>query len=220
MDQKINQLYEAGKVNEAIHALIGKIDQAPKQTDNYLQLATYLLDQGSAEQAQELLTKAQGLVDDPQDLTYDLAVCDYALGNFDQALARLAQIPDDDLTMYQKALVYLKLGQSSKALAYALSIKQTDDRVRELIGDIWLALGDLQAAKASYLQIPAAQRTSKLNFLLGLTCFSSDREKAESFFAKSKAQDAKYYQKAKDQYESLLKLLSQQKGQDRQGEPK
>ena len=144
-------------------------------------------------------------------MTYDLAVCDYALGDFDQALARLAQIPDDDMTMYQKALVYLKLGQSQKALAYALSIKESDDRVKELIGDIWLALGDLAAARVSYLEIAEGQRTSKLNFLLGLTYFSQDRDKAEGFLAKSKEQDPKYYQKAKDQYESLLKLLSQGK---------
>ena len=136
---------------------------------------------------------------------------DYALGDFDQALARLAQIPDDDMTMYQKALVYLKLGQSQKALAYALSIKESDDQVKELIGDIWLALGELEAARASYLEIAEGQRTSKLNFLLGLTYFSQDRDKAEEFLARSKEQDPKYYQKAKDQYESLLKLLSQGK---------
>ena len=211
MDQKINQLYEEGKVDQAIHALIEKIDHNPRKTANYLQLATYLLDQGSAEQARELLTKARGIAEDPQALVYDLAVCDYALGDFDQALARLAQIPDDDMTMYQKALVYLKLGQSQKALAYALSIKESDDRVKELIGDIWLALGELEAARASYLEIAEGQRTSKLNFLLGLTYFSQDREQAKEFLAKSKEQDPKYYQKAKDQYESLLKLLSQGK---------
>ena len=157
------------------------------------------------------MTKARGIAEDPQALTYDLAVCDYALGDFDQALARLAQIPDDDMTMYQKALVYLKLGQSQKALAYALSIKESDDQVKELIGDIWLALGELEAARASYLEIAEGQRTSKLNFLLGLTYFSQDRDKAKEFLAKSKEQDPKYYQKAKDQYESLLKLLSQGK---------
>ncbi|MBT8845356.1 tetratricopeptide repeat protein [Lactobacillus delbrueckii subsp. bulgaricus] len=181
MDQKINQLYEEGKVDQAIHALIEKIDHNPRETANYLQLATYLLDQGSAEQARELLTKARGIAEDPQALVYDLAVCDYALGDFDQALA------------------------------YALSIKESDDRVKELIGDIWLALGELEAARASYLEIAEGQRSSKLNFLLGLTYFSQDREQAEEFFAKSKKQDPKYYQKAKDQYESLLKLLSQGK---------
>ena len=66
MDQKINQLYEEGKVDQAIHALIEKIDHNPRETANYLQLATYLLDQGSAEQARELLTKARGIAEDPQ----------------------------------------------------------------------------------------------------------------------------------------------------------
>ena len=47
MDKQIAELYADGKVNEAIHALIGKIDADPRETDNYLQLASYLLEQGS-----------------------------------------------------------------------------------------------------------------------------------------------------------------------------
>lgn len=47
MDQKIAQLYDEGKVEQAIHLLIKKIDQHPQQVANYLQLSTYLIEQGS-----------------------------------------------------------------------------------------------------------------------------------------------------------------------------
>ena len=127
MDQNIAQLYDEGKVEQAIHLLIKKIDQHPQQVANYLQLSTYLIEQGSLDQAQKLLEQAQHLVKEPQELNYNLAVCYYMQGDFDKALALLDQIPNDDLTLYQKALTYLKLGQGQKALAYALDKKSCFD---------------------------------------------------------------------------------------------
>ena len=75
MDKKIANLYDAGKVDDAIHLLIKKINNHPKNIENYLQLSTYLIEQNSADQALELLEKARGLVDQPEALTYNIAVC-------------------------------------------------------------------------------------------------------------------------------------------------
>lgn len=211
MDSKIDELYNSKKVDEAIHALIEKIDKDPHNTDNYLQLSTYLIDQGAGDQAMQLLEKAKGLVKDSNALDYNLAVAYYTQGEFDKALNLLNNIPNDDLTLYQKALVYLKLGQNEKALAFALSIKNVDDRVKELLGDIWLAWGDLKSAKQSYDSIPEDNRTAKIYFLLGVSTYSENRDLAEKYFAKSKSLDEKYYNNAKDQYGSLMKLISQNK---------
>ena len=52
MDKKIAQLYDNGKVDQAIHLLVQKIDQKPQNIENYLQLSTYLIEQGSVDQAQ------------------------------------------------------------------------------------------------------------------------------------------------------------------------
>ena len=79
MDQKINQLYEEGKVDQAIHALIEKIDHNPRETANYLQLATYLLDQGSAEQARELLTKGSQKIPRPWSMTWRFVTTPWAI---------------------------------------------------------------------------------------------------------------------------------------------
>ena len=65
MDKKIANLYDAGKVDDAIHLLIEKINDHPQNIENYLQLSTYLIEQNSADQALELLEKARGLVDQP-----------------------------------------------------------------------------------------------------------------------------------------------------------
>lgn len=208
MDQKIAQLYDEGKVEQAIHLLIKKIDQHPQQVANYLQLSTYLIEQGSLDQAQKLLEQAQHLVKEPQELNYNLAVCYYMQGDFDKALALLDQIPNDDLTLYQKALTYLKLGQGQKALAYALTIKKIDERIQELLGDIWLSLGENQQAQQMYLAIPDNKKNAKVYFLLGVTTLEKDRDQAQKYFAQAKQMDAKYYQQAMNQYASIMKILN------------
>lgn len=208
MDQKIAQLYDEGKVEQAIHLLIKKIDQHPQQVANYLQLSTYLIEQGSLDQAQKLLEQAQHLVKEPQELNYNLAVCYYMQGDFNKALALLDQIPNDDLTLYQKALTYLKLGQGQKALAYALTIKKIDERIQELLGDIWLSLGENQQAQQMYLAIPDNKKNAKVYFLLGVTTLEKDRDQAQKYFAQAKQMDAKYYQQAMNQYASIMKMLN------------
>lgn len=208
MDKKIAQLYDNGKVDQAIHLLVQKIDQKPQNIENYLQLSTYLIEQGSVDQAQQLLEQAQHLVKKPQGLNYNLAVSYYMQGDFDKALALLDQISNDDLTLYQKALTYLKLGQSQKALAYALTIKKVDDKVQELLGDIWMSLGENAQAQQAYLMIPKDRRTAKIYFLLGVSTMEKDRTQAEAYFAKAKAMDEKYYKRAMDQYASIMKMLN------------
>lgn len=208
MDKKIVDLYNSGDVQKAIHLLVEKIDQNPQKVENYLQLSTYLIEQGSSDQAAKLLEEAKHLVKKPQELDYNLSVCYYMQGEFDKSLALLENIPNDDLSLYQKSLVYLKLGQSQKALAYAMTIKKIDDRTRELLGDIWLSLGDFDQALASFKEIPEVKRTSKVNFLIGICLLEKDRDEAEKFFALSKKQDKKYYEQAKNQYSAIMKMIN------------
>jgi len=195
-------------VQKKIHELITHIDEKPDNSENYLKLATYLIKQGSSDQATELLEKAKNLVTHPQDLDYDLAVCYYLQGEFKKALNILNQIPNDDLVLYQKALVFFKIGQKQKALAYALTIKQRDAKTWELIGDIWLSLGEINQAESSYKKIGKEQRTAKVNFMLGITSLTQNRLEAEKHFAKAKAQDPKVFAQEEQKYASALKLIT------------
>lgn len=215
MNKNILDLYQDGKIDQAIHLLIKEIDQHPKDPDNYLTLSTYLIEQGESAQAVELLEKARGVVDDPKVLDYNLAASYYANGDFEKAIALLDKIPNDDLTLYQKALVYLKIGQGQKALAYALTIKNNDDRVKELIGDIWLSLGNLDQAYDAFSSIAVENRSAKVNFLLGISIFEKDPQAANDFFEKSKKLDKKYFSAARRQYDSIMNLIKKkEKGDD------
>ncbi|KRM98160.1 hypothetical protein FD18_GL001123 [Lactobacillus taiwanensis DSM 21401] len=207
MDKKIANLYDAGEVDKAIHLLVERINRDPKDIENYLQLSTYLIEQNAADQALELLEKARGLVNHPEELTYNIAVCYYLQGEFQKSLALLNSIKDDEETMYQKALIFMKLGQYQKALAYALTLKNQDERTLELLGDIWLSLGDLKTANQTYSQILKDQRNSKVNFLLGLTLFDTNPNEAEKYFKLSKNQDPKYFAQAQKQYNAVAKLI-------------
>ena len=195
-------------VQKKIHELITQIDEKPDSSENYLKLATFLIKEGSSDQATELLKKAKNLVTHPQDLDYDLAVCYYLQGEFKKALNILNQIPNDDLVLYQKALVFFKIGQKQKALAYALTIKQRDAKTCELIGDIWLSLGEINQAESSYKKIRKEQRTAKVNFMLGITSLTQNRLEAEKHFAKAKAQDPKVFAQEEQKYASALKLIT------------
>lgn len=196
------------KIDHQVHDLVTKIDANPQDPENYLQLATILIEQSSFDQATKLLEEAKHLVKKPQDLDYDLAVCYYMQGEFNKALTLLKQIPNDDLVLYQKALVFLKLGQRQKALAHALTIKHVDDRVNELIGDIWLSLGELKEAKSSYEKIGLTKRSAKVNFMLGITILAENRSDAKRILAISKKQDPKFFKKAQEQYGALLKMIN------------
>ncbi|WP_290078399.1 tetratricopeptide repeat protein [Lactobacillus taiwanensis] len=207
MDKKIANLYDAGEVDKAIHLLVERINRDPKDIENYLQLSTYLIEQNAADRALELLEKARGLVNHPEELTYNIAVCYYLQGEFQKSLALLNSIKDDEETMYQKALIFMKLGQYQKALAYALTLKNQDERTLELLGDIWLSLGDLKTANKTYSQILKDQRNSKINFLLGLTLFDTNPNEAEKYFKLSKNQDPKYFAQAQKQYNAVAKLI-------------
>ncbi len=211
MNQKIDTLYSDGKVERAIHLLVKAIDDQPRDTENYLQLATYLVAQNSPEQARELLEKGQRLVDHPEALSYDLAVTEYLCGKMTQALNLLNQIPNDDATMYQKALVYLKIAQPEKALAFSLSIKHQDEKVLELQADCWLSLGEMVKAKSLLAKIPPFKRTTKVWFLLGIIALPESKAVADTDFEKSFQKNHIQYEQLKLQYQSLLKIVQKNK---------
>ncbi|MBD5430071.1 tetratricopeptide repeat protein [Lactobacillus sp.] len=214
MDKKIASLYDAGEIDRAIHLLVKKIDQYPKQVENYLQLSTYLIEQNSIDQALELLQKAQGIVDNPEELIYNIAVCYYMQGEYQKSLALLDRLSNDDETLYQKALVFIKLGQYQKALAYAMTIKNLDTKSLELLGDIWLSLGDLKEANKTFKRINSENRNAKVNFLLGLTVLEQDRDLAQKYFNLSKQKDAVYFTNAQKQYDALIQMIRGKDGKN------
>jgi tetratricopeptide (TPR) repeat protein len=206
-NNKISEKKDDKIIKQQIHNLISDIDVHPQKVENYLKLATILLEEGSYDQATQLLEQAKNIVKTPHDLNYDLAVCYYMQGNFNQAMKLLDSIPNDDLVLYQKSLVLMKMGQLQKALAYALTITKIDNRVLELLGDLWLGLGEYDQAEKSYTTISQDQRSAKVNFMLGITILTKNRDLAEKYFTISQKQDIKYFTQAKKKYDVLLKVI-------------
>lgn len=208
MNKKIRKVLPSNKQEAYIHSLICKIYAAPSDVNNYLELSTYLIENNSPEQALELLQKAKACTnDDTSSLDYNIAICFYMLGDYQAAGKILDSMPNDDATLYQKALVAIKSGQYAKALAYAITIKKPSMRTYELIGDCWLSQGKLVEARLEYKKIEASIRSAKINFLLGVTYFPEDRAEAEKYFERSKKQDAKYFYSAKKQYNSIVNMI-------------
>lgn len=202
------------KINAIIEKLIKRIDENPNQTSNYLELSDILLEQGSFDQANQLLKKAAALVNQPKELSYNLVLSEYFLGNFSAALKILEKMPNTDANLYQKSLVYFKLGQPEKALAFVLSIKKNDEHTFELLGDLWLSLGDLKSAKNSFLQIPKTKRTAKTWFLLSVTTISQDQVEANKYLKKAKELDNEYVKSALVQYNTYLNNIQKGKIDD------
>lgn len=172
MNKKIRKVLPSNKQEAYIHSLICKIDAAPSDVNNYLELSTYLIENNSPEQALELLQKAKACTnDDTSSLDYNIAICFYMLGDYQAAGKILDSMPNNDATLYQKALVAIKSGQYAKALAYAITIKKPSMRTYELIGDCWLSQGKLVEARLEYKKIEASIRSAKINFYWVLPTF-------------------------------------------------
>lgn len=190
-----------------IKKLVAAIDATPTDATNYLELSALLLEQKAYSEAIELLEKAHAVVEKPQELDFNLAVAYYYAENYDKALAILASLPVDDAVLYQEGLIYFKLGEVKKALAHVLTMTSGTNASRELLADIWLALGDSAEAAKLLLQIEEARRNSKVWFMLGVAQSANEKELAEHSFSQSKKLNPEYFTAAMQQYESLLALV-------------
>ena len=75
-------------------------------------------------------------------------------------------------------------------------------------------MGDLKSANQTYSKILKDQRNAKVNFLLGLTLFDTNPDKAEKYFKVSKKQNPKYFAQAQKQYNAVAKLIRGKNGRN------
>lgn len=190
--------------DKKITELIKKIDQNFEDVDAYLELSTILIEKQDPNDAIELLLKAKTLVKNSEALDFNLAIAYYYVGDFKHAEDILSKLPNTDENNFEKARVYFKLGKYAKSLAFILTVKSHDDRYFELLGDIWLALGDNEQAYAAFNQIKTP--TAKSMFLAGVSVISSDFNHAQEMFAQAKKMDQKVYQQLKTQFDDLIKV--------------
>lgn len=210
MNQQAQDLFEQGKTDEAVHLLVNQIDHNPKDIQGYLQLSLFLVKGNELEKAIELLLKAANIVEKPKDLYFNLATAYYLKGELEKALSLLNQLPDTADNLYQKALVYFNVQQYPKALAYAMTSDQknpSDSQTKELLGDIWLSMGDLKQASYYFNEAVKINPTAKSYVFLGICLYSENYEQAQVYFEKANEVNAKVAKQVLNQYESLLSAV-------------
>lgn len=121
MKAKIKALWQAGKQQEAVKALVQEIKQQPDQIDNYLELAAFLNTLKDFEQAQQLLQQIQQRFPNNQDIQYSLATTYYAAGRYDLAEPLFLKITDQRLSNdrdYMLGVLYHQKQDDKRALSF------------------------------------------------------------------------------------------------------
>lgn len=109
---------------------------------------------------------------DPE-LSYYLGVCDYSLGQYQEAIAYLekaAETKADDEVYYYLGLSHYAQGQRPEAIAYmqkVLEINPQDAEAYSIIGSSKYLLGDIQEAKDAFFKAKELFR-EKGDYLKGL----------------------------------------------------
>lgn len=217
MKAKIKALWQAGKQQEAVKALVQEIKQQPDQIDNYLELAAFLNTLKDFEQAQQLLQQIQQRFPNNQDIQYSLATTYYAAGRYDLAEPLFLKITDQRLSNdrdYMLGVLYHQKQDDKRALAFALTAQQAAPKrvdANQLVGDIWLSLGQFKAAAQAYQQVLAQQpNVAAAHFNVGLALLGAG-EKPTAYFEKADALDHDYFQQQQQRLADIERYLQAQK---------
>ncbi|KRK46319.1 tetratricopeptide repeat protein [Dellaglioa algida] len=216
MNKREEQEVESSKI---IHELVEKVEQHPDNQDVYYQLGSYLTEVKDYVHAEELYKKAISHFDE-KNIKADLLV--YGLGNvfyeaelYVEAIQTFQKVTNPEM----KENAFLMLAQSymeqesyQQALAFAITAQEINPEnidTNELIGDIFLALGQFEnAAKYYDLVLESDQNHAKANFQRGLVNMVLGLE-FDTYFTRSRLTNKKYFDAQKkrlSEIESFIKL--------------
>lgn len=200
MNKRAEQEAESSKI---IHGLVKKVEQHPDNQDVYYQLGSYLTKVKDYVHAEELYKKAISHFDE-KDIKADLLV--YGLGNvfyeaelYVEAIQAFQKVTNPEM----KENAFLMLAQSymaqesyQQALAFAITAQEINSKnidTNELIGDIFLALGQFENAAQYYdLVLESDQNHAKANFQRGLVNMVLGLE-FDTYFTRSRSANQKYF---------------------------
>ncbi len=140
-------------------------------TDLRLALARALFRRGQADEAERALESAWRAAYDTVTLANQCAEVMFELGHAERARELLeARLAKSEAVMAYRLLaqVYLTLGQQDKADQLSEQLQQTHSTqitAQSIIGDVALARGDLEAARAAYAEILKRSSTSTSGLL-------------------------------------------------------
>ncbi|KRM87991.1 tetratricopeptide repeat protein [Lacticaseibacillus thailandensis] len=199
-DDAITQ-FNHGHQEEGIQAAVHDIDAHPHDPQRYSVLATMLITVRAYDQATTLITRALGLFPDNPELRYSWGLLAYAQQDLQDALARLLPLTDvhADVPMslrgdaaYMVALCYNDLGQSARALAFAMTAHDVNPRAHDaviLMANILLALGEFNSAVDTLAPLINAH-DPQIDFAYGMALSAAGRDGSKYLDAARKADPA------------------------------
>lgn len=214
MNKQAEQLFKKGDKEAAIKLIVADLNKDPKQLPEILQLSTYLVQAGDLEQAEELLARSLEMFKDNRDLLYNLGNIYYLADKFDKANEIFQQLINDDYAFEAYFMMAKTLDQQGKrqlAIMYALTATEKaphDLGANELLADLLLANGNFEESLGFYKKANEIQPQAKFYFNMAL-CAMNLKEDYQTYLAKSKKIDEKYYLKNEKKLAELQEFIKQ-----------
>ncbi|GKQ42832.1 hypothetical protein RD055328_07550 [Companilactobacillus sp. RD055328] len=209
--------YESGDKEAAVITLTKALNDDFKQLEIILQLSTYLSYGGEFEQAEELLKRSLNIFPDEDTIKYNLGNIYFNQSKIDQALPIFTELLKTEMrnpASFMLAQCYQQLGDNNHALVYAITAAENeheDEGYAQLVGDIFLAMGNVKDAKKYYLISTDIRKNERNTFNLGVCLFTLDDPKAQSVFKESKAINQKYYEDNIQRLTDIQKIINENK---------
>ncbi|WP_461224178.1 tetratricopeptide repeat protein [Lacticaseibacillus suihuaensis] len=214
MADKMIAQFNRGEHDAAIQEAVRRIDEKPTDPKRYATLATMLIGIKAFDQASQLLVKALGLFPGDADLTYDAGLLAYAQENDPLAVRYFQQLNQGSLqadAQYMLGLAYQRMGQTQRALAFALTAHEADlTRVDAalLCAELLLGLGVFDQAAALLRPFTKGQ-DAKVLFTYGMAETGAGRD-GSAWLTQAKALDPKGYQEQAGRVRDIAGFLKVQ----------
>lgn len=210
---------ENKKQNKIVHELVKKIDSNPQKAENYFDLSALLIEQQSFDQAEELLNKALGNVRDADGvdlIQFGLGNLYYTQSEYDKTIQVMQTIKSKKLQPDANQMIaqsYFAQNKYQIAFAFALTAqekKQQDISINSLLGDITLAMGDLDSAEHYYdLVLNGDSKNASALFNRGIIeMVLHDGRLDNHFFKDAKAFDSELFEENKSRLIDIDSLIN------------
>ena len=207
--------------------MVKALDVDPYDPKRYYDLGSMLTKMHSFEQAEELFLRGLNVFEkEPAKqalLHYGLGNVYYSAGVYDRARQQFSQVKDQKLrtdALLMIAQGYYAQKQYRQAIAFALTVSEnspSDPTAEALLGDSFLALGDLKNAEKFYdRSLALGKNNARVNFQRGVVALTQGQD-ASTFFKRVKNTDPKYFAENKKRLNDIATLIKDKHDKDVKG---
>ena len=218
------QLWEKGKVQEAIELLFFEIEKNSNNRDSYYNLASILTLSHKYDDAEAVLETAIEKYPNENIFLYAFGNLSYKKKEYQKAIDyynKTKQLENNNLKKEITLMLgqtYFAMNQPKKALVYLLQIEITlndDSSILMMIGNCFLQTGFFKEAESRFKQVTKIEKENDdAWFRLGVCNYvENNKEKAKSYFEQAKQVNPSHFIKLLTQFKEIEKLLYDDKQQ-------